>query len=155
MVVTASRPAAMPMPAPPPPPMMMAMAKPRAQQSDLGDYKLYTLDEPATVAARQTKQVAFLDPAGVAYGMKPQVYRGAASRSIKPGVTPALLCQTMTTSPCLKGNTTAKGLGRALPAGSVAFKYQPGTRTSFSARTTCATCRRASRSSWRWASRAT
>ena len=32
-----------------------------AIQSELGDYKLYTLPEPTTVAARQTKQVAFLD----------------------------------------------------------------------------------------------
>ena len=38
-----------------------------AKQSDLGDYKLYTLPEPVTLAARQTKQVAFLDQKGVAF----------------------------------------------------------------------------------------
>jgi hypothetical protein len=74
-----------PPPAPPPPPaMMMAapMAEARggvenivvtgaraklAEQSDLGDYKLYTLPEPVTLAARQTKQVAFLDQKDVAF----------------------------------------------------------------------------------------
>lgn len=42
-------------------------AVPLAEQSDLGDYKLYTLPEPVTLAARQTKQVAFLDQKGVAF----------------------------------------------------------------------------------------
>jgi hypothetical protein len=32
-----------------------------ARQSELGDYKLYTLPEPTTVAARQVKQVLFLN----------------------------------------------------------------------------------------------
>ncbi|HLZ82777.1 MAG TPA: hypothetical protein VKQ54_04365, partial [Caulobacteraceae bacterium] len=62
-------------PAPPPPPMApvaQAAAAPMqmrfasvaarklAIESQLGDYKLYTLAEPTTVAARQTKQVLFL-----------------------------------------------------------------------------------------------
>ena len=62
------------MAAPPPPPApMMAMAMAdrleevmvkgarKAAQSDLGDYKLYTLPDPTAVAANQIKQVAFLD----------------------------------------------------------------------------------------------
>jgi hypothetical protein len=48
-------------PAPPPPP------PPLAEQSNLGDYKLYTLPEPVTLNARQTKQVAFLDQKNVAF----------------------------------------------------------------------------------------
>lgn len=74
-------------PPPPPPPMPMlaapmAMADARAgveevivtgsrarlaEQSNLGDYKLYTLPEPVTLNARQTKQVAFLDQKDVAF----------------------------------------------------------------------------------------
>jgi hypothetical protein len=38
-----------------------------ATVSELGDYKLYTLPEPTTVAARQTKQVAFLDQPAVPF----------------------------------------------------------------------------------------
>jgi hypothetical protein len=106
------------MPAPPPL-MVTAMARPRAQQSDLGDYKLYTLDEPATVAARQTKQVAFLDQPGVAYETV-RVYR-APPRTASRGPT-----AWPTTTTFRFENTTAKGLGRALPAGSVAFMAPAG-----------------------------
>ena len=38
-----------------------------AEQGELGDYKIYTLPEPTTVAARQTKQVRFLDQPSVTY----------------------------------------------------------------------------------------
>ena len=53
-----------PMMAPPPPPP--PPPPPIAKQSELGDYKLYTLPEPTTVAARQAKQVRFLDQPSVA-----------------------------------------------------------------------------------------
>ncbi|WP_244906812.1 DUF4139 domain-containing protein [Caulobacter flavus] len=61
-----------PPPPPPPAPMMemrsaVAAKRVMAEQSDLGDYKLYTLPEPVTVAARQTKQMAFLDEKAVRY----------------------------------------------------------------------------------------
>jgi hypothetical protein len=46
-----------PPPAPPPPPP----PPPMAEQGELGDYKIYTLPERTTVAARQTKQVRFLE----------------------------------------------------------------------------------------------
>ncbi len=62
-----------PPPPPPPPPLQFRLAAPAAMatevivtaqkrviESQLGDYKLYTLAEPTTVAARQTKQVLFL-----------------------------------------------------------------------------------------------
>jgi len=94
------------MPPPPPPP--------RATQSDLGDYKLYTLDEPTTVAARQTKQVAFLSQPNVAFEAV-QTYRASdAATNVAPTVTTLRF-----------DNTAAKGLGRALPAGSVAFMAAP------------------------------
>lgn len=51
--------AAAPAPPPPPPPL--------AEQSNLGDYKLYTLPTPVTLNPRQTKQVAFLDQKNVAF----------------------------------------------------------------------------------------
>src|SRR5690606_7916058 len=64
-------------PPPPPPPAPMAMRSAVAEiivtgnrvarQGELGDYKIYTLPEPTTVAARQTKQVRFLEREGVAY----------------------------------------------------------------------------------------
>lgn len=77
IVVTGHRvsraPAAMapppPPPAPPPPPPPPA---PQAEQSELGDYKLYTLPFPTTVAARQTKQLLMLDADAVAFD---RVYR--------------------------------------------------------------------------------
>jgi len=59
-----------PMPPPPPPPPAMAATvvddivvtgSRVAEQEDLGDYKIYTLPERTTVAARQTKQVRFLE----------------------------------------------------------------------------------------------
>lgn len=77
IIVTGSRMARMPMamapppppppPAPPPPP-----PPPQAEQSELGDYKLYTLPYPTTVAARQTKQLLMLSAEGVAFD---RVYR--------------------------------------------------------------------------------
>ena len=97
---------AIPMPPPPPPP-------PRATQSDLGDYKLYTLDEPTTVAARQTKQVAFLSQPKVAFDTV-QTYRTNEYEGTAP-----VIQSTVTT--LRFDNTVAKGLGRSLPAGSVAF----------------------------------
>jgi hypothetical protein len=102
---------AIPMPPPPPPP--------RATQSDLGDYKLYTLDEPTTVAARQTKQVAFLSQPSVAFDTV-QVYRASFANAVTP---PDVAYPTVTT--LRFDNTAAKGLGRALPAGSVAIMAAP------------------------------
>jgi hypothetical protein len=62
-----------PPPAPPPPPSMAGVLDvAKAEQSELGDYKLYTLPFPTTVAARQTKQLLMLDADGVAFD---RVYR--------------------------------------------------------------------------------
>ena len=69
-----------PPPPPPPPPAMVMMesamqdevivtgsrvSRRKAVQEDVGDYKLYRIPAPVTVAAYQTKQVAFLDESGV------------------------------------------------------------------------------------------
>ncbi len=86
-----------------------------ARQGELGDYKIYTLPEPTTVAARQTKQVRFLEREGVAYE---RVYRAG------------LLDQDEEARPMgvvLKlRNETRAGLGVALPGGSVAVMQPDG-----------------------------
>ncbi len=85
------------------------------RQGELGDYKIYTLPEPTTVAARQTKQVRFLEREGVAYE---RVYRAG------------LLDQDEEARPMgvvLKlRNETRAGLGVALPGGSVAVMQPDG-----------------------------
>ena len=107
-------------PPPPPPPVMMEAAsvegivvtgsrvrRALATQSDLADYKLYTLPEPTTVAARQTKQVAFLDETAIPverlYGFEVRDTGPAEAATIR------LKLQ----------NTTAGGLGKPLPGGTV------------------------------------
>ena len=90
-----------------------------ARQSDLGDYKLYTLPAPTTLAARQTKQVAFLEQAGVSfqrlYVLKMDASGG--NGSVGPSATAATL---------RFQNKPASGLGRALPAGSVSLRQTQG-----------------------------
>ncbi|WP_415289455.1 DUF4139 domain-containing protein [Brevundimonas sp. S1H14] len=86
-----------------------------ARQGELGDYKIYTLPEPTTVAARQTKQVRFLERDSVAYE---RVYRAG------------LLDQDEESRPMgvvLKLRNEARaGLGVALPGGSVAVMQPDG-----------------------------
>ena len=101
----------------------LGAARPRATQSDLGDYKLYTLDEPTTVAARQTKQVMFLQQAAVKFD-RLYVYRLSFDSTTEahaqgPAVTTLRLV-----------NTDANGLGRALPAGPVSIR-QPRDGTDY------------------------
>lgn len=84
----------------------------RARLTELGDYKLYSLTEPTTVAARQTKQVAFLDET-VRFR---RVYRYETevddiSREAPVDPTPAVLLRF--------DNTAASGLGQPLPRGAV------------------------------------
>lgn len=117
-----------PPPGPPPPPLpippVMARAAreevtvtgaraPLAKQSNLGDYKLYTLPAPVTLNPRQTKQVAFLDQKDVAFqrlyvvainpwdsGREDEGFRA-------PAVTLRL------------DNTVRSGLGKPLPSGAL------------------------------------
>lgn len=115
---------------PPPPPMpapMMRMAAQEgaaditvtgnrvARQGELGDYKIYTLPEPTTVAARQTKQVRFLEREGVSYE---RVYRAGVLNADE---------ETQPTAIVMKlRNEEGAGLGVALPGGSVAVMQPDG-----------------------------
>jgi len=100
-----------PPPAPPPPP------PPPPRQSDLGDYKLYTLAEPTTVAAHQTKQVMFLDQAGAAFDTAYVFRLGAWAFARGHGEGP-------TETTLRLENKAASGLGRALPAGKVSLRQR-------------------------------
>ncbi|MDB5421895.1 MAG: hypothetical protein JWR59_1842 [Brevundimonas sp.] len=93
-----------------------------AEQGELGDYKIYTLPEPTTVAARQTKQVRFLDQPRVAYD-RVYRYRVNADASPEQGILPTLLLRAR--------NDRRSGLGLALPGGSVSLFEQPGGRPLF------------------------
>jgi len=119
-----------PPPPPPPPapsaPMLRMVAKEAlnevvvtgsriARQGELGDYKIYTLPEPTTVAARQTKQVRFLERDGVAYE---RVYRAGVLNADE---------ESRPTGVVLKlRNEERAGLGVALPGGSVAVMQPDG-----------------------------
>lgn len=84
-----------------------------AKQENLGDYKLYTLPDPTTVAARQTKQVLFLDKVGVPVR---RVYRFAVNPYDWSGATkPARVAFKL-------DNTAAGGLGLPLPGGTVSMR---------------------------------
>ena len=114
-------------PPPPPPAPMMRMAVESAvdeivvtgsrvaRQGELGDYKIYTLPEPTTVAARQTKQVRFLEREGVAYE---RVYRANVLSADDESRSSEIILK-------LK-NEEAAGLGVALPGGSVAVMQPDG-----------------------------
>jgi hypothetical protein len=84
----------------------------RAAQSDLGDYKLYTLNEPTTVAARQTKQIRFLHQPGVKFE---KLYVYYAGGNDDESVQPALAVLSLENKP-------ADGLGLPLPAGAVSLR---------------------------------
>jgi hypothetical protein len=109
---------------PAPPPAMMAMARRSneieevvvtgsriAQVSDLGDYKLYTLPEPTTVAANQTKQVAFLDQSAVRYRRVEAVTVERVYGSDPPTEAATVVLRLQ--------NKAADGLGKPLPGGAV------------------------------------
>ena len=82
-----------------------------AEVSNLGDYKLYTLPEPTTVAANQTKQVAFLDQAAVRYQRIDLVPVGRVYGFDQgPQAATALI---------RLQNKVSDGLGRPLPGGAV------------------------------------
>lgn len=112
-------------PPPPPPPAPMAMRSAVedvvvtgnrvARQGELGDYKIYTLPEPTTVAARQTKQVRFLEREGVAYE---RVYRANVLSNDDESRPTGIVLKLR--------NEESAGLGVALPGGSVAVMQPDG-----------------------------
>lgn len=87
-----------------------------AQESDLGDYKLYTLPQPTTVAARQTKQVLMLSKPGVRLD---RVYRFAVDLDdIDPDYVDEEDLEVFAASLFLTGkNLKSNNLGTALPGG--------------------------------------
>lgn len=96
-----------------------------AEQSDVGDYKLYTLPEPVTVAARQTKQVAFLDQKDVAfqrlYVVQLDPWSDYDETDDPPAATVVLRLD----------NKPADGLGKPLPSGALAVFETAGGRPAF------------------------
>ena len=115
------------MPAPAPPMMMkeaeVAVTGSRiAKQTELGDYKLYTLAEPTTVAAHQTKQAQLLDQPGVPV-QRLYSYRFDIDDApdAADGSAPATVLLRLE-------NKAATGLGKALPAGTVSV-MQPDARS--------------------------
>ena len=133
-----------PPPPPSPPPMFMAgdvtevivTAQKRSEsiqdaplsiqvvkQTDLGDYKLYSLSQPTTVAARQTKQVRFLHKEAVAFDT---VY--VRRINAWPGYTPNPDQQQPAVVTLRLRNKAANGLGLSLPAGQVSVRRTDGGR---------------------------
>jgi hypothetical protein len=124
-------------PAPPPPPpapmalggymdkaattvseMVVVTAQRRAVESQLGDYKQYTLAEPTTVAARQTKQVMFLTQPAVKFET---LYRHTVDDNGTPEADDEW--ETSAAQIILRfDNKLAQGLGRGLPAGNVQLR---------------------------------
>lgn len=86
-----------------------------ARQGELGDYKIYTLPEPTTVAARQTKQVRFLERDSVAYE---RVYRAGLVNQDEEARPMGVVLKLR--------NEARAGLGVALPGGSVAVMQPDG-----------------------------
>lgn len=113
-------------PAPPPPPVMAAPAaeveevvvtgarKPMAmvKAAELGDYKLYSLPEPTTVAARQVKQVGLIDQDQVAFDWVYGYVVRSSEDAVRALSAPADLRIRLQ-------NTRAANLGKPLPAGTI------------------------------------
>jgi hypothetical protein len=100
---------------------MIVTAEKRTVQTNLGDYKLYSLVEPTTLAAMQTKQIRFLHQSGVKFE-KLYVFRAddwSDLGSDAATVAPAQLILRFR-------NKTADGLGLALPAGNVSIRQAGG-----------------------------
>ncbi len=126
-----------PQPLPPPPPAyaaspvaagraetvedLVVTAEKRVSETRLGDYRLYSLVEPTTVAARQTKQVAFLEQPKVTFET---LYAIMVAGTDSPAVDAD--AQVGHAETVLRfDNKPERGLGRGLPSGVVRV-LQPG-----------------------------
>ena len=106
----------------------------RVRTSDLGDYKLYTLEEPTTLAAAQNKQVAFLNQVSAHY-QRVYAYRAQPAYEADPlpldpdqdDALPLAYPERIEPAPILlrMRNKVAEGLGKPLPGGIVTV-YEPG-----------------------------
>jgi hypothetical protein len=90
---------------------IVVTAQKRATLSELGDYKLYTLPEPTTVASRQTKQIQFLEQRRVPFE-RLYVFRYDGDEHDEGELQPA-------TALLRLRNEAKAGLGKPLPAGAV------------------------------------
>ncbi len=90
----------------------------RTVQTELGDYKLYSLIEPTTVAAQQTKEIAFLNQPNVTfetvYGFVANAVTGGNERPLPAAITLRF------------ENKAASGLGQPLPQGTVWLRQTQG-----------------------------
>ncbi|WP_374274545.1 DUF4139 domain-containing protein [Brevundimonas sp.] len=120
--------AAGPPPPPPPPPPAPPPPPPLATQSDLGDYKLYTLPEPTSVLPRQTKQVRFLEQPAVRFDRLNRYRINEFNLDPERIDATELLVRAR--------NETDDGLGLALPGGSVAVMETVGGRASLAGEAT-------------------
>jgi hypothetical protein len=85
----------------------------------IGDYKLYSLNEPTTVAANQTKQVAFLGQASVPYQRAYAYLARPAYEGDPEQVEPVPIVLRLQ-------NKAEEGLGKPLPGGAVTvFEPRP------------------------------
>ncbi len=152
----------MPEPAPPPMQRMFGsfmaaapMAKPRVQATSLGDYKLYSLVEPTTVAAMQTKQIRFLHQTGVSFEtlyvarQGPYVRRRTTSAACRR---PRWCCGSRTRPPAALACRSPPAWSRCARPRKV---QERAVASSMSASTACATCRPARSSNSRPARRRT
>jgi hypothetical protein len=92
---------------------MVVTAEKRTVQTNLGDYKLYSLVEPTTVAAQQTKQIRFLHLTGVKFEKLYVAKVGDETPDGTPQAASAVLSFE---------NKAANGLGEPLPAGMVSIR---------------------------------
>lgn len=104
--------------------MVVTAQRRAAVIEDLGDYKLYSLPEPTTLAAYQTKQLQMFERTGVPFR---RVYRVALETTDdydddgdedEGEVVPTSIIAELE-------NKTDRGLGLALPAGKVSI-FEPG-----------------------------
>lgn len=120
----------------PAPPMLAGMARnsaaiqevavtgsrvPLAAMRELGDYKLYAVPEPTTIAARQSKQVQFLNQADVPFT---RLYRFTIDEGAITGNNDFMSWQP--TALLRLQNKKSDGLGKPLPAGVVSVMKQGG-----------------------------
>ncbi len=96
---------------------LVVTAQKRTALSELGDYKLYSLIEPTTVAARQTKQVLFLHQSVVKFDTV-YVYRLAQATFNADDQDRDSAAKTTLRFI----NKTDQGLGEPLPSGNVAVR---------------------------------
>jgi hypothetical protein len=101
---------------------IVVTAQARAQMRELGDYKLYAVPEPTTIAARQSKQVLFLGQASVPFT---RVYTFTVHEEYNPILEVDEHAPHRPIATLRLQNKESDGLGKPLPAGVVSV-MEPG-----------------------------